>query len=371
MRHKLLITTALIGIFGLFIYLSCCDDCPTCPGNIEPQPLGNYRCYICDAYSNIIVSIDTPADTVVDSIHTDYMPYDFFVTPDGDKLLVSNFEMQSTTILSTADLSNIGSLDMYGEYYFDGGDNYCLCNSLLDDKIYFIDPITFVPYDSIPRLTRFGCLDTVDNVFFGRKLAVDSNGNSVEQNVIFKIDCDSRELADSFVVMTEDTQMPVLVHRLVYNGKTKDLFFHGYENVDLSYLYRYNVTTRSLDRMIETRGGYGDVAISIDRKELYVSDPGVPVFGIAPLEYLMIFDSESGEMVSTVSALVYPELEHTYTGRGIICPTPDGRRLYVGAESYTGWGPAVVIDLEDRVIIEVLDIFNNANCSYIAIGAAI
>jgi len=98
MRQKLIILASLIGIFGFFIYLSCCDDCPTCADEPELPPLGNYRCYIWDTYNNIIFSIDTPADTIIDSVHTDLAGYDFFVAPGGERLLALNSATQTTEI---------------------------------------------------------------------------------------------------------------------------------------------------------------------------------------------------------------------------------------------------------------------------------
>jgi len=369
MKQRLLITTALIGIFGLFIYLSCCDDCPTCPGDIEPPPLGNYRCYIWDTYNHVIMSIDTPADTIVDTLHTDLMGYNFFVTPGGDKLLVLDYPTHSTQIYSTADLSHIGSLDMYGDFYFDGGDNYCLFNSLVDDKIYFIDPVTFAPYDSIPRETWFGCLDTVDNVFFGCKSEADSNGNSVEPNVIFQIDCDTRELVDSFVVTAIDTQSPILIYRMAYNRNTNELFFHGREQyTGYSYFYRYKIATESVERILSTRRPFGDVAISVDGNEMYMSDPGQDLFGISGSPYFMIFDADSAELLATVPSYLYPELTYVRPVWALINQTPDGQRLYVTAEME---GSAVVIDLQKRMIVNVLGFHEYESCNIIAIGPAI
>ena len=371
MRQKLIILASLIGICGFFIYLSCCDDCPTCADEPELPPLGNYRCYIWDTYNNIIFSIDTPADTIIDSVHTDLAGYDFFVAPGGERLLALNSATQTTEILSTADLSHIGSLDLYGDFYFDGEDNYGVYYSLLNDKTYFIDPTTFALLDSIPRGIRYGCLDTVENVFFGSKMETDSAGSAIEGNVIFKIDCDTRELVDSFVVHTDDTQMPVRVYRIAYKRGTEELYFHGAEYADYSCLYRYETGTGDIKRIIRTRGPFGDVSISLGRNELYMSDPGKPVFGIPPLEYFMIFDIESDELLAAVPSIVYPELTFILPGRGLIRPTPDGRRLYVGGESYTGYGPAVVIDLEERKIIKAFDLFDDTYCALIAIGPSI
>jgi len=124
MRQKLIILASLIGICGFFIYLSCCDDCPTCgicgffiylsccddcptcPADPVTE-LGNYRLYAVDGLFQFLMSVDVPADTIVDSIRLDYYPSEVFVTPDGSKLIVMG---GGGLVYNTSDLSLVAAI---------------------------------------------------------------------------------------------------------------------------------------------------------------------------------------------------------------------------------------------------------------------
>jgi len=90
MRQRLLITASLICICGLFVYLSCCDDCPTCPGDPEA---GSYYVYIADTDlldKNYIWIIDSRPDSIIDSIIIQPFIKEIDVSPNGDYLAIGH-----------------------------------------------------------------------------------------------------------------------------------------------------------------------------------------------------------------------------------------------------------------------------------------
>jgi hypothetical protein len=105
--------------------------------------------YALDRWRYKLISIDVPADTIVDSTSAEYETFGIFLTPDGERLLVPNIQAMKTEVYSTRNLSHIGTIDKYGDYYFDGADNIAIYNGLQEEEIYFIDPMTLTAYDPL------------------------------------------------------------------------------------------------------------------------------------------------------------------------------------------------------------------------------
>jgi len=72
MKQKLFVLIAVFAVLAIGVFLSCDKDCPVCPEDNTGEP-GNYRLYVLDTYNRFILSIDTPADTIVDSTRIDYL----------------------------------------------------------------------------------------------------------------------------------------------------------------------------------------------------------------------------------------------------------------------------------------------------------
>ncbi|MCP4705341.1 MAG: hypothetical protein GY865_12085, partial [candidate division Zixibacteria bacterium] len=87
MKSKYYLFFILIIILSISLFQSCDKDCPICPEDNTGE-LGNYRLYVLDSYNQYLLSIDTPADTIIDSTRIDYFANDLFITPDGERLLV-------------------------------------------------------------------------------------------------------------------------------------------------------------------------------------------------------------------------------------------------------------------------------------------
>jgi DNA-binding beta-propeller fold protein YncE len=352
MNKRPIILTSLLGILVIFLSLSCCKDCPDCPVLPEPPPVGHYRIYTFDSYHRFIVSIDTPADTIVDSIRVDFNGYGIFATPDGNHVLVTNTSNFTMEIYNASDLTHIGSSDQYGDYYFDGSEGYGLCVCFNTDNIYFIDPVSLNPYDSVSRCVGYGYLDTVNNLFFGSNFELDSLGHLVNANIILVIDCDTRTLVDSIIVWPDPSSVSVL--ELAYDWLTEDLYFHAWFDGHSRFV-QYDTKTDSIVNLTSTTYAIGSVAVSPDGKLIFMTDGGDGSHWVQPPGYIYVFDATTHEVADLIPPYLFPDgpIEEPFFGQIIL--TPDNRRAYVSSNR-NAWHtvPIIVVDLIERKPIRAI-----------------
>jgi DNA-binding beta-propeller fold protein YncE len=365
MTKKLIILTALLGIFVIFLSLSCCKDCPDCPTEPEPEPETHYRLYSSDSYNNILISIDVPADTIVDSVHLDYLAMGVFVIPGGNRLLVKRYDNDSgfgwMEVYDASDFSHLGSIEQYGDYYFDGGDNYGIW--ITYEAVYFVNPQDLSPVDSITFdlpsgvLLAQSYLDTTSDQYFCRTSPFVSGDSTVR---IYQIDCQSQGLVDSVIT-------PVAWGRpvdLAYNWLTNDLYFQAFDWYGSSYFHQYDLTSDSLISTEYIGFVSGSIAVSPDGKRIYMTDGGDPFHGEFSYYPIWIFDALTHQPTHWIppydsSGWIYPYFEE-------IIPTPDNKRLYIcGSGSAV---PAIVVDLEEYKIMNTIDPYADFGSAIIALG---
>jgi hypothetical protein len=324
---------------GLGLFLCCCDDCPTCPKEPGPPPFGHYRLYAISGWNpnGLLMSIDVPADTIVDSVRVTHNADFICVTPDGENLLVRGPD--GIYRYSTRDLSYLGWLDRFGYYYFDGGDGYGIFTD--GSFIHFIDPATLLPTDSLNIGVDLGYLDTVANQFFaGARTGA----------TIYQVDCNTRTLVDSFVPPFAGG-----VTALAYNRLTDELYYLIFVSSYYSYFVQYDCDGDSVISKTYVTHATGDVAVSPDCKRVYMTDGGNGMLFVVPPGNIWVFDGITDKVVDWIapfSAETRKWLE-PYFGEFLI--TPDNRRAYVGAARSSG-GPLTlpVVDLERNIIIKTL-----------------
>ena len=351
MRQKLIILAALIGICGFFIYLSCCDDCPTCPGDPEPPPLGNYRVYVFDGLNKFLMSVDTPADTIVDSIRLDFNGYACFITPDGERLLATNQNNNTMSIYNTSDLSFVGSNPRYGEYFFDGTDNYGICMSFLDNKMYFIDPLTLAPLDSIDRMGYESYLDTVNDIYY---ISADY--------IIYRVNCNSRVLQDSLILPYPATG------EILYNRLANDICYITHDQL-FSYFFQYDIEKDSIVSTTYITGNGGSISISPDGRYIYMTDSGHGMFNETPPGYIYVFDAINHEIIKLIPNYDFIANRWVRPYLGEIRLSSDNRRAYIGAGVSAGGGvPLVIIDLIENKIVKTISPYSAFEATGIVLG---
>jgi len=360
--------TFLYFVIGLMLvaggyFLSCCDECPTCPAEEESPPLENYRIYAIDGLNRFLTSIDTPADTIVDSIRIDYDAAGLYLPPNGECVMVMNLTDLKMEVYNAASLEHVETMDQYGDYYFDATDNYGVWIDIPNDQIRFIDPNTLTPSDSIGREIRFGYLDTVSNCFYGNDLHV--------HNLVYKVDCNTRQLVDSMFMRMPltDTALDIVVYQMCYNWLTDDLYYLGVPAANTAFFYVYDCETDSVKTLIRIFGPFGSIAISPDGTKVFMTDSGDSIFFIIPDGYIFVYDAYSLDICDLIEPYAYPGGFVYLPCFGKTLFTPDTRRAYVGAGWYMGGGaPLVTVDLSQNKIINIISPYETFSPSDICLG---
>ncbi|HHI02774.1 MAG TPA: hypothetical protein ENL22_04580 [candidate division Zixibacteria bacterium] len=360
MKQKLFVLIAVFAVLAIGVFLSCDKDCPVCPEDNTGEP-GNYRLYVLDTYNRFILSIDTPADTIVDSTRIDYLAVDLFVTPDGDRLLVRGDKFH---IYNTSDLSFIETRDQQNCIYrFDGGDNYGIMSNL--EKTYFINPSDLTPFDSIDfdllpdeSLNPFDAyLDTTSDQYF-----IVTSKLPDTTYIIFQIDCRSRSVVDSIKTLRSwGGGGPI-----AYNWLTNDLYFMTifYNG---SYFRQYDLTGDSLISSTYISHITGSISVSPDGRQVYMTDGGDGMHWIHPSRPIWVFDALTHQPIHWITP--YDTSGKYVDGLfGQIILTPDNQRAYLGGNSNATGTPVTVIDLKLNRIIGVIEPFNVSDAASIALG---
>ena len=311
----------------LTIALFSCSDNPTSP-NEEPA---EYRLYVYDWANYVLMSFAVPADTLVDSIHVDYLAGGIYATAEGDRLLVAHTDYDNMTgcmeVYNTADFSYLGSLEKYGRYYFDGTDNYGICKTY--ESVYFLDPPSLAPIDSIdfdlPETNAIvlGYLDTVSNLYFCRTMPFYETDSTT---LIFKIDCLTRNVIDTIVT-------PISWGRLIglsHNWLTNDLYFHGLRPDGRFFFQQLDLDGDTLLNSTSITASQGSSAITPDGKKIIMTDSGDPMHGYPPTYPITIFDAFTHQPISWIPP-------YDSTGQWVspfmyyINPLPDNKRAYIAS----------------------------------------
>ncbi|PKK83608.1 MAG: hypothetical protein CVT49_07580 [candidate division Zixibacteria bacterium HGW-Zixibacteria-1] len=352
MKHKMLMSAFILGVFGLFMGLSCCDDCPTCPKKPEPPPLGKYRIFSFNSSYKRVVAIDTPADTVVNITQLDFYGYGVFAVPGGDRLLITNTDTRKMQVMDTRSFELTEELDLYGDYFFDKSDNYGIVSSFENEKTYRIDPVTLSPVDSVPLVTYHGYLDTLTNSFWGTICVTDSSGLSC--NMILNLDCDDFSNVDTLFLDTS-----IWVVNVAYSWRTNDLYMQGGKN-GFPVILCHDIDSEITEVILYFTFQIGGLRVSPDGRYVYITDSGDGSHGIFPTGYIYIIDTETRQLYDVIPPIVYPAQEIGIALWGEMLITPDTRRLYV-ASNRNAWGtmPIAVVDLYENKIIKAILPFNN------------
>jgi DNA-binding beta-propeller fold protein YncE len=359
---------AIVVLFG-FVAITCDEDCPVCPKEPEPVPVEPHRVYVYDALSQFICSIDAPADTIVDSIRIDYYGYGIFLTPDEERLLVTKLDGFTMEIYSTEDLSYLGSNNQYGDYYFDPKGAYGIWSSFGNKRLYFIDPVTLVPFDSLPFCCYGGFLDTVNHLFFGSGIHIDSVGSSIDYRIVYEIDCLSRSLVHSFNLYDQYESRTFPALEVAYNYLTGDFYCQGWFQPYWSFFYQYSIAGDSVIARWRLSAASGDIAVSPDGLSVYVTDGGNTTSDIYPRGDIYVFDAHSHALYDIIPPYDYSSGQIGAPFFGLCKISPDGRRAYLGSLSNNlGGVPLYIVDVSQNKIIKTIRPFSIFDVAAIAIG---
>ena len=333
----LFLLTAVLAV----TVLNCGDDCPVCPGDNPPE-VGQHYLITYSTAMRLLVSIDIPADTVIDTLSFDFDCLDGYLHPDNDKVMLLNITEGVMEIFSIPKLEYLGSSDQYGFYFFDIGDSYGLWYSTGDSTLYKIDNSTLLPVDTLDSIMIHSeaYLDTLNDVFYAGKY---------EDSGIFVIDCNEMSILDTLSTLMR-------AYKVLCNQKYNELYYIG---IGGSF-NRLDLTTRENTRETYLYTHFGSMAMSPDGEHVLVTHGGDGMRGNIPPP--IIYDYiPSEKMLRTIPAdpfAIYPGYGLPLLGN--MAFTSDGSRVYVSSyHEYYGYVPIGVIDMNERRMTHTIDMPDN------------
>jgi len=342
MRQRLFITTALIGIFGLFIYLSCCDDCPTCPAD---PVAGSYYVYITDTNyldRSYIWIIDSGPDSVIDSIVLPPFVKEIDVSPDGN-YLAAGMPGDSMLIFNLENNEVISSI-VSGEHIDDLQPYFTNNNTELVISACFRS-IPISKYDIFTG--QLIATDTFELELMGKTYnspyvyGYKAYDDSLEYHIY---DYSAMSLVKKFVVHRADGSLPY-VHRMLITPDEEYACFTGSPDK----VFRYNLLTDSLCDSVNTlyNAYQGYMDFTTDGSYLLVTERGEMLY-MPEVGTLLIVDMDGFTTLRRVCSYGYNPANPTWPANpGKVAILPDGSRAYVVSNNSIGAYLPATFDLLD------------------------
>jgi len=316
---------------------SCCDECPICP------TAENHYNLFAVGYGALLMSIDVPADTLIDSVSLGFAPLMLTTNSNYSKLLLPTEAETPVYDANSLQLDTI--LDLYGDFHFDRRHNIglVLTPHPVPSELVKINGTTFEELGRmvIPPLNR-GQIDTVNGIFYS---TVYDEGR---MHILYRIDYLNMSIVDSMLLQDSLGGSVVNVGNLLPIPEYNRLYFYAgatafiYDLEQQQILKRISVFSRPVSS--------AQFALSRDRQKVYVSDPGDIFTGFPGSGPIQIVDVAADSVVDSLSIQVGPPYCQT-----MIVPVnqmrimPDGKYLYAWCEG--GTCPLLRYDLSKGVIV--------------------
>jgi hypothetical protein len=264
MRQKFIIPASLTILASIFLFLSCCEDCPPCP--TEPQPLepGSYCVYIADENQEApgyIWVVDSKTHSLIDSIETPAPDISVIeASPDGDYLATFSPSHPSVLIYDTDDKDTVASITPKGYPLFTRDNSYLLISHITTHVLYKYEVVNWslISSDTLPAIP--GGLFYSSRHLYGRDVA------GIEY---FIYDYESMSLIKADSIRRSDGSMP---RALEITNSSDDRYFYFISRPDK--LFKYDIANDSIVDSIHTvYGGYhGDLKCTPDGRFLVISE---------------------------------------------------------------------------------------------------
>ena len=323
MRQKVLILASLIGICGFFIYLSCCDDCPTCPAD---PVAGSYYVYIADTDlldKNYIWIIDSQPDSIIDSIIIQPFIKEIDVSPNGEYLAAGHssdsifiYQVDTKEIISRiytgARLSEV-------QPYFSNNNSELIVSS-------------FFPLIPISKFDIFtGQLITSDTFEIELQGKTDSSPyiygyKAYQDSLQFHIyDYNNMSLFKKFVVHRPDGSV-ISANEMKISHDERYAFFTAKPDKVFKYDLINDSILDSVSTIYNAYLGYMDC--TSDEEYLLVTERG-DILYTPEVGTLLIIDIETFETVRRICTYGYNPIHSTWPALlGKLVILPDGSRAY-------------------------------------------
>jgi len=351
------ILTSVILLFFLFLFLSCCDDCPTCPG--DPVP-GSYYVYLTIENQDppyFIWVIDSGTDSLIDSLPAPDENINIMdISPDGDYMATFAPDLPGILIYNLDIGDTIISLSPSGHPFFTPDNNYLLLTSFTQGNInkYSILDWRLVATDSIPA--RVVCLFKTKPYLVGC-----SDGKEY-----YIYDYESMEIIKKDSLLRADGTAPQAIE-IETSSDDRFLYFSARPNK----IFKYDLECDSIvDSIHIVYGAYhGKIKCTPDGKYiLFAESTDWPDNLIGNL---LIIDQASFTMYRRIPTWgLYPDFPSAPLSPGILAITPDCSKAYSTKITWA-YLPPLVFNLWDLSVATISGLPPECSSNYVVVGKKI
>jgi len=329
----------LIGLVILagISFLTCCDDCPTCP--TDPVP-GSYYVYFADDNdldSSYVWIADSATDSIIDSIPIPVFAYRMNVSPNGQYLAVTfSFDSIFVYDVDTKEIvSKIGDVTMGGRtrpYFSSCGQNLVLGAETLDAMLKY-DILSGNLLDS----------DTLTYDLMGQTSISPYVYGLVNSNEYFIYDYEHMEIVARDTLWGRDGNITEPITHMTLSRDEQLCYFMVYPDRVYKYDLQTNIIVDSV--YIQYNSYHGEMTCTSDGRFLLVAE--VRDMGIGQPGTLAVFDLDCFGSVHRIGTWdinpIYPAAPMYL---GYLAITPDGYKAY-SVTYWIGALPPVSFNLVD------------------------
>jgi hypothetical protein len=369
-RWQSLIALVLITVASILLGLlvsGCSKDCPTCPKVEETKHYKGWLYYgeRSAFYSYDVYKVDMETDSIIDSLHSpvgvagDLKPSAVIqASTDGRYLAVLwvpwDFVDSKLVIYDAQTLAVIKEIPERLAPFFDTEHNL-LFGAYGGQTGHFISVFQIPSFDLI-RVDSVGnwgmdVLDTKHYLAYGT--ADNTSWTHEYPDGFYAYNYSTKEMRR--VPISEHTGDTVNVFGFCLSRDGSRVFFHGLSSwlSNFGFVGCADVATGEIQWWLPTLGYFGQVALSLDEKELYVTNPGYPDYLNPGTIY--IHDARTGRYLEGISLYGYNPNPSGATGGEDVVFSPTGERAYVCGTPYgDGYGGSLLtIDTKTREITKI------------------
>jgi len=362
---RMMVICAVLG-GGLTYSLSCSDN------STKPKPV-EYRLYTgAIAQQTYLFAIDAEADTILDSVIYPGTHVQVAASPDGKYLGVWGGDPCSR-IYSTTDLSILAELDCRLAIAFVPEAGVIVGSGRDTTKFFDYNTFDLLAQDTFSMYN----LEPIRGTMSITGLIMYSESGGFDSSGFIVYDCKSKGIKRLFHRFDRPDGG---VHRYLYyadvSGGGKRMYATaGALNADNSpagfWLFCYDLDNNTMVFETEIFAPFGGVQVTPNEQEVYLTDPGVAGESSETPGKIFIYDANDGTLLANIP------VNDLDTTRGTEKPLylyqirfhPGEPKAYIaGGHPFQGPGPLLVVDTQERKIINMIFPALNKIAPYIDIA---
>jgi hypothetical protein len=344
MKQRLIILTSLIILASIFIYLSCCEDCPVCP-ELPPEVLSDYDFYIANwaqDYTGVSV-YNTKEMDIIGFYDIPGDKEDIAISADGTELIITtdiSFQPDTLVVYGLPDLDTVAVLPVEGQLEVSNTGAYV---AVMDDTLVFLDGNTYqILFTDTGRVTT------------GRFLLDDTKFYTIyDQNKVRIYDMVGESLYSEIEIRDGDSLTGVSLLQPSADGDK--IYFRAvyYGSMFYRRLISYYPEKDSIGIRYAVGPGLGHLRITPDGRQIIATDPceGHGYCGSGDITFI---DPEKDRLISLIPGFYsIPGQPYAHFESCIFDITPDSKYALFGSGPITPVEIIALVDLELHHFVDI------------------